>query len=283
VYEPGDYPPFAVTVDVVVWTIVAGRLHVLLIERAHDPYQGAWALPGGFKRPDETLDDAAARELREETGLDAAAYLVQLGAYGDPGRDPRLDVVTVAYRAVVPVIDTLAADTDARDARLWPVEDVLSGHLVLAFDHDRILRDALDRTRTDLETTDLATAFVAPRFTLSELRTAFEAVWNTRLDPANFRRSVLTADAAYVEPTGERSRPGPEGGRPPELYTASREAWLDGAPVRLPRSQKAREANKKLFAQIGKLRKAGRLEEALDLCPPHWTTERAAILAAMER
>ena len=210
----GDYPPFAVTVDVVVWTIVAGRLQVLLIERAHDPYEGAWALPGGFKRPDETLDDAAARELREETGVDAAVYLVQLGAYGDPGRDPRLDVVTVAYRAVVPVIGHARRRRPTLATPAVAGRDVLSGRLVLAFDHERILRDALDRTRTDLETTDLATAFVASRFTLSELRTAFEAVWDIELDPANFRRSLLTGRRRVCR-TDRRAQPSGSGRWPP--------------------------------------------------------------------
>ena len=100
-YELSDYPSFAVTVDVVILTLVEGQLQVLLIRRSADPYQGAWALPGGFKRPDETLDDAAARELAEEAGVDAATHLSQLGAYGDPGRDPRTNVVTVAYVAVL--------------------------------------------------------------------------------------------------------------------------------------------------------------------------------------
>src|SRR5262245_46309313 len=101
-YDAAAFPSFAVTVDVVVLTIVGHELRVLLVERGGDPYRGAWALPGGFKRPDETLDEAAFRELREETGLDVAGRLAQLGAFGDPGRDPRLNVVTVAYRAALP-------------------------------------------------------------------------------------------------------------------------------------------------------------------------------------
>jgi len=282
-YDADAFPRFAVTVDAVVLTIVGEQLQVVLIQRDQAPYEGTWALPGGFKRPDETLDEAAARELREEAGLDAAGQLVQLAAYGDPGRDPRLNVVTVTYRAVLPNVGDLAAATDARAAKLWPVDTILAGQLAVAFDHERILREAVDRTRIDLEATDLATAFVGPTFTLSQLRTVFEAVWGTRLDPANFRRTLLTGDAEYVVPTGELARPGPEGGRPAELYRARELAWLAGAPLRRPEKQARRQANQKLFNRIRALRTADRLDEALALCPPHWTAERAAILSSMGR
>src|SRR5436190_21103978 len=104
-YDASGFPPFAVTVDVVILTMVEGRLHVLLVRRQADPYAGAWALPGGFKRPDETLDEAAVRELREETAVAAPKHLAQFGAYGDPDRDPRTNVVTVAYLAVTPDVD----------------------------------------------------------------------------------------------------------------------------------------------------------------------------------
>src|SRR5262244_60199 len=122
-YDPRAYPPVAVTVDVAVLTLHERRLHVLLIERGREPWLGAWALPGGFVRPDETLEEAAARELREETGIDASAHLEQIGAYGDPGRDPRMRVVTVAYLAVLPRIGALQAGSDAARAELVPVEE----------------------------------------------------------------------------------------------------------------------------------------------------------------
>lgn len=232
-YDPGAFPPFAVTVDIVILTLVGDRLHVLLVERAGDPYQGCWALPGGFKRPDETLDEAAARELREETGVDAAAHLGQLGAYGDPGRDPRTNVVTIAYLAVLRDVGEIEAGTDARAARLWPVEAALGGAMDLAFDHERILRDAVEQARRDLETTSLATAFVGPAFTLTELRTVFEAFWGHRYDPGNFHRR-LTAEPGWVEPTDERAAPGPSGGKPARRYRAGG-AWYHGAPLRRPR------------------------------------------------
>ena len=100
-YDPSRFPPFAVTVDVVILTMSEGMLHVLLVRRGEAPFQGMWAIPGGFKRPTETLDEAAKRELAEETGVDAASLLTQFGAYGDPARDPRMNVVTVGYLAVL--------------------------------------------------------------------------------------------------------------------------------------------------------------------------------------
>jgi len=233
--DSDGYPSFAVTVDVVILSVVDGRLHVLLVRRGEAPFAGAWAIPGGFKRPDETLDDAAARELREETGAEAPRHLAQLRTYGEPGRDPRGNVVTVAYLAVTPEVGELVAGTDAADARLWPVADVLEGDLELAFDHRRILHDAVARAGAELEDSDLATAFVGPTFTLTQLQSVYEAIWGDRLDAANFRRSLASdVDAAYVEPTGERAPAGPKGGRPPELFRAG-DAWRGGSPLKRTR------------------------------------------------
>lgn len=216
-YRPGDYPPFAVTVDIVVLTLVDQRLHVLLVQRHGDPFAGAWALPGGFVKEDESLEDAADRELQEETGVEAAEHLEQLGAYGEPDRDPRMRVVTVAYLAVLRHVDGLRAGGDAADTALVPVADVLSTRRrPVAFDHRRILEDAVTRLSEKLEHTSLATAFVGPEFTLSELRTVYEASWDTPLDPGNFRRHMLRAD--ILSPTGETRPPGPEGGKPGEVY-----------------------------------------------------------------
>lgn len=231
-YSPDDFPRFAVTVDVVILTIADRALQVLLVRRGGEPYQGSWALPGGFKRPDETLDEAAARELREETGVASARRLTQFGTYGDPDRDPRMNVVTVAYFAVLADVGTLAAGTDAEDAALRPVAEIADGRLELAFDHGRIVTDAVERAGTDLEVSDLATAFVGPEFTLTELRTVYEAVWATSFDPANFRRSLLAEDA--VTPTGKRAPSGSDGGRPPELFRASR-SFQSLPPVSRPR------------------------------------------------
>jgi 8-oxo-dGTP diphosphatase len=229
-YDPSEFPAFAVTVDVVVLTLVEGRLHVLLIRRGVPPFEGMWAIPGGFKRPDESLDDAAQRELLEETGVDGASLLRQFGAYGDPGRDPRMNVVTIAYLAVLRDVQGIAGGTDAAAAELVPVSKALSGRIDLAFDHRQILRDAAERVRTDLGLTGIATAFVGPTFTLAELRAVYEEVWGVELDPANFRRSVLAEDG-WVIPTGRRARPGAAGGKPAELYRAGR-MWRHGAPIR---------------------------------------------------
>jgi 8-oxo-dGTP diphosphatase len=228
-YDPSRFPPFAVTVDVVILTMSEGALHVLLVRRGEAPFQGMWAVPGGFKRPTETLDQAARRELSEETGVDAASLLTQFGAYGDPGRDPRMNVVTVGYLAVLRDVGAIVAGTDAADAGLVPVKDVLKGTLDLAFDHLRIVRDAIERVRVELEVTGIATAFVGTTFTLAELRAVYEAVWGVQLDAANFRRSIV-AEEGWVIPTGRRARPGSAGGRPAELYRAG-QAWQAGGPI----------------------------------------------------
>jgi 8-oxo-dGTP diphosphatase len=228
-YDPAEFPAFAVTVDVVILTMSEGLLHVLLVCRGEAPFEGMWAIPGGFKRPDETLDEAAKRELAEETGVDAASLLTQFGAYGDPERDPRTNVVTVAYLAVLRDVGALVGGADAAAAALIPVSDVLNGKVELAFDHLRIVRDAVERVRVELEVTGIATAFVGPTFTLAELRAVYEALWGVQLDAANFRRSIV-AEHGWVIPTGRRARPGPAGGRPAELYRAGR-AWDHGGPI----------------------------------------------------
>ena len=228
-YDPSQFPAFAVTVDVVILTMSEGALHVVLVRRGEEPFQGMWAIPGGFKRPTETLDEAAKRELREETGVDAASLLAQFGAYGDPERDPRMNVVTIGYVAVIRDVGAVVAGSDAADAALMPVSEVLTGKLPLAFDHLRILRDAIERVRVELEVSGIATAFVGTTFTMAELRAVYEAIWGVQLDAANFRRSVVAEDG-WVIPTGRLARPGPAGGRPAELYRAGR-AWRHGGPI----------------------------------------------------
>jgi 8-oxo-dGTP diphosphatase len=241
-YDPSQFPAFAVTVDVVVLTVSEGRLQVLLVRRGVPPFEGMWAIPGGFKRPTETLDEAAKRELLEETGIDGASLLRQFGAYGDPERDPRMNVVTVAYLAVLREVRGIAAGTDAAAAALIPAAEALHGKIELAFDHKRIVRDAVARVRVDLELTGIAKAFVGPTFTLAELRTVYEAVWGVRLDAANFRRSVL-AESGWVIPTGRRARPGSTGGKPAELYRAGR-MWKHGGPVRRSQPIEKNRGNK---------------------------------------
>lgn len=222
------FPPFAVTVDIVVFTMSDDVPHVLLIERGGNPFKGAWALPGGFKTPTETLDEAAARELLEETGLRAPSHLGQFRAYGDPGRDPRRNVVTIAYLVVTPDVGTLTAGTDAANAALHPLEHIVDGSMSLAFDHHRIVSEAAQHVADQLDLGPLARAFVPAAFTLTQLRKVYEGFWGESLDPANFRRNLLTERNPYVVATGDRLAV-PAGGRPPELFAAT-EAWNTGVP-----------------------------------------------------
>ena len=213
VYDPSDFPPVAVTVDLVVLTIRDDGLEALLVTRGEDPFAGMLALPGGFVRADETLSEAAARELAEETCLTVgAAHLEQLASYGDPGRDPRMRVVTVAYLALAPQMPR--AGTDAAEAGWVPGGDVLDGD-VLAFDHQRILADGVERARAKLEYTPLAAAFCPPEFTIGQLRRVYEIVWGTALDPRNFHRKV-TGTPGFVIPAGTATAG--DRGRPAQLY-----------------------------------------------------------------
>jgi len=228
-YDPSAFPAFAVTVDVVILTMSERTLQVLLVRRGEAPYEGMWAIPGGFKRPAETLDEAALRELAEETGMEIASQPTQFGAYGDPGRDPRMNVVTVAYLAVVRDVGAVAGGTDASEAALMPVSAVLNEDLALAFDHADIVRDAVERIRFELEVSGIATSFVGPTFTMAELRAVYEAIWGVQLDAANFRRSIV-AEEGWVIPPGRRVQPSSAGGRPAELYRPGR-AWEHGGPI----------------------------------------------------
>jgi 8-oxo-dGTP diphosphatase len=197
-------------------TVRGQHLHVLLIERGNEPYRGRLALPGGFLRDGENLHDAARRELREETGVgNAELHLEQLAAYSEPDRDPRGRVVTVAYLAMAPDLPMPVAGTDARSARWEPVDTVMSAPASLAFDHNQILGDAVERVRGKLEYTTLATAFCADVFTIGELRHVYEVVWGVPLDQRNFYRKV-TRTEGFVVPTGAKRSP--ETGRPAALY-----------------------------------------------------------------
>ena len=173
---PARFPPFAVTVDIVVFALRDGRFEILLIERARAPYQGCWALPGGFKEPDGTLEAAALRELAEETSAVPESGVTQFGAYGDPGRDPRTNVVTIAFVALLRDVASIRAGDDARHAALHAVTDVLSGHLSMAFDHRRIVTDAVEFLRRDVATSDRLPPRVRSQFARAQLVGAFEAL-----------------------------------------------------------------------------------------------------------
>lgn len=209
-----EHPIFSVTVDLVILTIRDGALAALVVKRGNEPFIGRWALPGGFVEPDETLAEAARRELEEETAVRVEkARLEQLASYGDPDRDPRGRVVSVAWLAVVPQGTDPAAGSDASEAQWRPVDGLLRD-TDMAFDHHRILADGVERARAKLEYTALATAFVAPEFTIAELRSVYEVVWGVALSAANFHRKVT--GASFLEPTGEVAQRGP--GRPAVLY-----------------------------------------------------------------
>ena len=205
-------PSCAVAVDLVVLTVRADQLCVLLVERGVEPFLGGWALPGGFVLPEESLGEAAVRELAEETGIAGlGGHMEQLGSYGDPGRDPRGRVVSVAYLALVPDPGEVSAGSDARSARWTPV----AGDVALAFDHPRILADGLERARSKLEYSPLAMSFVPHPFTVNELRHVYEVIWGVSRDPRNFHRK-LTGTRDLLVPTGETTTRG--GGRPAQLF-----------------------------------------------------------------
>lgn len=224
-YDPGAYPPTAVTVDLVVLTIRDEALTVLAVRRGEAPFKGALALPGGFVRPDEGLVQAATRELAEETGLaTGSVHLEQLASYGDPGRDPRMRVVTVAYLTLAPQMPQPRAGTDAAEAAWAPAAAILAaGPSAMAFDHHRILADGVERARAKLEYTPLAAAFCPPEFTISQLRRVYEIVWGTELDPRNFHRKA-TGTPGFVVPAGAATTG--DRGRPARLYRKGPAAQL---------------------------------------------------------
>ena len=210
-YDPADYPPFAVTVDIVLFTInrEAAQLQALLIQRGEDPHKGAWALPGGFVRPEEDLREAAARELSEETGVVEGDWeLERFGAYGTPRRDPRMRVVTVAYCGVVPTRPAPVGGGDAAAAAMMPVGAVESNGIELAFDHRAIVADALEWVRGRLEYTALAAAFCGATFTITDIRRVYEAIWELTLDHGNFQRN-FRRNACFVMQQPDASPGGP--------------------------------------------------------------------------
>jgi 8-oxo-dGTP diphosphatase len=185
-----EYPHPAVATDIAVFTLRGGALHVLLIERGAEPFRGAWALPGGFLQPDEELDACARRELKEETGVDAE-LLLPFGNFSAPDRDPRERVISVAYLALMPSDELkLAAATDAAQAKWFAVSRLPP----LAFDHDRILKQALAVLAGHARRVSPLFALLPARFTLSQLQAAYEAVTGEPAEKRNFRKMVATLD-----------------------------------------------------------------------------------------
>src|SRR5262245_20782702 len=211
-YDPSRYDRPSVTVDVVIFTLQNSELHVLLVQRKRWPFEGRWAIPGGFINMDETLEQAARRELEEETGV-RDIYVEQSYTIGSPKRDPRTRVISVAYIALVSAdTPTLRVSDESTDVRWFPVSR-LPGPL--AFDHDTIPATALDRLRSKLEYTTLAFQLLPEVFSILELKNIYEQILGEGepIDKGNFYRKIK--DANILEDTGMRR----EGrGRPTTLY-----------------------------------------------------------------
>lgn len=207
---PRQLPELPVTVDTVILSVVAGTLQVLLVRRAEAKFEGLWSLPGGFVRPTEPLEHAAQRELREATGV-TDVYLEQLYTFGEPARDTRGRVISVAYVALLDAdrCPLVPHELEA-EARWWSVYDLPP----LAFDHPRMIEVALARVRTKLEYTTIGFQLLPSTFTLGELQRMYEVVLDRELDKRNFRRKLAMLD--LVEATGEKRSEGP--GRPAALY-----------------------------------------------------------------
>ena len=197
-----------VTVDIVIFALRDDDLQVLLIKRKYAPFENTWAIPGGFVRAQESIEDAAARELFEETSV-RGVHIEQLYTFGKLDRDPRGRMITVAYFALVPKPLAVQAGSDTTDAQWKSVYDLPE----MAFDHDEIVSYALKRLRYKLEYSAVGFQLLPPNFTLSELQHAYEIVLGVSLDKRNFRRRILQADV--IEETGELHV---GDGRPAKLY-----------------------------------------------------------------
>jgi len=218
-YEPKDYPSVALTVDLVVLAVAGGILHAALVRRGGHPFKDQLALPGGFVGPRESAEQAAYRELAEETGLDLDAlpvHVEQLATFSNPDRDPRMRVVSVAHLVLLATagetLPDLAAGSDAAAAGWHPVHQVLAGPL--AFDHAAILRAGLERLAGKMEYTTVAARLLPREFTMTQLRTVYEAVWDTGLPAGNFTRKMLP----HLADTGRKVRAA--AGAPAALFTA---------------------------------------------------------------
>lgn len=223
-YDPASYDRPSVTVDIVILTVdlQGGDLKVLLVKRKGPPFQGMWAIPGGFIKMNESLDAAAMRELQEETGV-AEVYLEQLYTFGNVNRDPRTRVITVTYYALVQYaqVKPVQAGTDAEEAGWFSVYKLPE----LAFDHRAILDYALKRVRGKLDYTNIAFQLVPEKFTLTELQRIYEIIWNEKLDKRNFRKRLTireqdeppSPDKTYMLEELADTRPGGNYG-PTRLY-----------------------------------------------------------------
>jgi 8-oxo-dGTP diphosphatase len=205
-----SYAKPSVTVDVVIFTIKAGQLQVLLVKRAIEPFKNSWALPGGFVRVDESLEDAAKRELVEETGVENV-YLEQLYTFGNTDRDPRGRVITVAYIALINSANiVLNADTDALEAKWFPALKMPA----LAFDHKKIFEYALKRLRWKFEYTTVAFSMLEEKFTIAQIQSLYEIVFDKEFDKRNFSKKLHSLGILKEEEVKTDVAH-----RPPQLYS----------------------------------------------------------------
>ncbi len=210
-YDPAQFDRPSVTVDTIIFTVENDDLKILLVERDSWPYEGEWALPGGFIDMDESLDTAAERVLEEKTGV-TDVYLEQLYTFGEPDRDPRTRVITVSYFALVNSGEVALGDDQATWHSAYDLPD-------LAFDHTGIAEYAIKRLRWKLEYTTAAFSFLPETFTLTDLQNVYETVFDQTFDKRNFRKKIHDLD--LVEDTGEKKTDVSH--RPPKLYRANKE------------------------------------------------------------
>lgn len=209
-YDPSRYERPSVTVDVVIFTLRNRELHLLLVKRSRWPFEGFWALPGGFIEMHEDLDDAARRELEEETGV-RDVYLEQLYTFGEPKRDPRTRVISIAYMALIRAdAHQLRVSEESTDVRWFPVRELPHP---LAFDHDQITAYALSRLRSKLEYTTLAFQLLPEVFSILELKDTYEQILDEQLDKGNFYRKIKEADVLEETNLTREGR-----GRPTRLW-----------------------------------------------------------------
>lgn len=209
-YDASKYDKPSVAVDVLLFTIEDGQLNVLLVRRNEEPFKGRWCLPGGFVRMNESIDEAAIRELGEETGV-KNIYLEQLYTFGEPKRDPRTRVISITYMALVTKTDwKLKASGDANQAKFFATTDLPQ----LAFDHQDIFNYGLERLRSKLGYTNISFGLLPDQFTLTDMQNVYEIILNKKIDKRNFRKKVLSMD--LLVSVGKKSSGGAH--RPAELY-----------------------------------------------------------------
>ena len=209
-YQNKRQKRIAVTVDIIIFSLIEDELHVLLVKRRFSPFAGMWAIPGGFLEKGESLEQAAARELAEETGV-TGVYMEQLHTFGDPDRDPRMQVVTVAYFALVSIesVHPRAGD-DAAETHWFSILQLPT----LAFDHQKILEFAAEHLRNKAKYSNIGMQLLPDYFTLTELQTVYEVLLGRLLDKRNFRRKILAS--GLLEESGKRKKS--TEGRPAMLY-----------------------------------------------------------------